>query len=175
MGRTKQLLDWDGGPLVAHVAGVALAAGCDPVIVVTGAEAAAVSEAVAGLPVIVVHNPDWAEGQSTTVRAGLAAAGQAGSALFLLVDQPYVEPTLVRKLIETHAAGLAPIVAPLIAGQRGNPVLFDRATFPDFAGIEGDAGGRQLFSKYPIEWVHWHDERSLRDLDTLDDYRDALA
>jgi molybdenum cofactor cytidylyltransferase len=174
MGRTKQLLDWGGKPLVVHVAGLALAAGCDPVVVVTGAEGEAVAAAVSDLPVRVVHNPDWEAGQSTSVRAGLRAAGAAGSALFFLVDQPFVEPTLVRKLIETHTTSLPPIVAPLIGDRRGNPVLFDRVTFPDFEALTGDAGGRQLFARYPVEWLQWHDERALRDLDTDDEYQEAL-
>jgi len=172
MGRSKQLLDWGGRSLVAHVAGLALAAGCDPVVVVTGAEGEAVGAAVADLPVKVVHNPDWEAGQSTSVRAGLAAAGRAGSAVFLLVDQPFVEATMIRKLIETHAATLAPIVAPLIREQRGNPVLFDRATFPEFEGLTGDTGGRALFARHRVEWVEWHDERALQDLDTEADYTD---
>lgn len=190
MGRPKPLLDWGGGPLVAHVAGLALAAGCDPVFVVTGAEGEAVKAAVADLPVRVVHNPDWREGQSSSVRAGLREAsraggassargtagsgkvGSCGSAMFLLVDQPFVEATMIRKLIETHAASLAPIVAPLIRGQRGNPVLFDRATFPEFEGLTGDSGGRALFARHRVEWVEWHDERALQDLDTEADYTD---
>ena len=175
MGRPKQLLDWGGKPLVAHVAGVALAAGCDPVVVVVGSEGAAVAAAVAGMPVRVVRNPDWEAGQSTSVRAGLREVGRAGSALFLLVDQPFVEATMIRKLIETHAASLAPIVAPLIGDRRGNPVLFDRGSFPDFETLTGDSGGRQLFSRYSVEWVQWHDERALIDLDTEGEYREAVA
>ncbi|HUF40176.1 MAG TPA: selenium cofactor biosynthesis protein YqeC [Anaerolineales bacterium] len=175
MGRPKQLLDWGGRPLVAHVARQALAAGCDPVVVVTGAGAVGVQAAVADLSVDIVHNPDWEAGQSGSVRAGVAAAGRAGSALFLLVDQPFVEATLIRRLIEAHAASLAPIVAPMIGDRRGNPVLFDRATFPDFRALTGDAGGRQLFSRYPVEWLPWHDERALLDLDTEDDYRNLVG
>ena len=68
--------------------------------------------------------------------------------MFLLVDQPFVSAPLVRMLVEEHARTLAPIVAPLIDEQRGNPVLFDRMTFADFAALEGDVGARPLFARY---------------------------
>jgi molybdenum cofactor cytidylyltransferase len=173
LGSPKQLLDWGGVPLVSHAAGIALAAGCDPVVVVTGAARTQVRAAVQDLGVIEVFNPDWEAGQSTSVRAGvaaLAAERAVGAALFLLVDQPFVEPALLRLLIDTHARSLAPIVAPLIDQRRGNPVLFDRDTFPAFAALAGDAGGRQLFSRFKADWVPWHNALALRDIDTWEDY-----
>jgi molybdenum cofactor cytidylyltransferase len=70
---------------------------------------------------------------------------------------------------------MAPIIAPLIDGQRGNPVLFDRVTFSDLQQVRGDAGGRQLFSRYPVAWVDWHDSAVLLDIDTEEDYQRLLA
>ena len=176
LGQPKQLLDWRGRPLVRHVVAAALGAGVSEVVVVTGAFAEGVEAALAGLPVRVVRNPRWAEGQSTSVRAGLGAISpQNGAALFLLVDQPWVSPRLIRALIETHARSLAPIVAPLIDQRRGNPVLFDRATFPAFDGLAGDVGARALFARYRTMWVPWHDSRALMDVDTPEDYQRLIA
>ncbi|HNB54073.1 MAG TPA: NTP transferase domain-containing protein, partial [Anaerolineales bacterium] len=170
-GTLKQLLDWEGKHLVRHMAEVALAGGLSPVVVVTGAQGEAVAEAVRGLPVSVAHNPAWAEGQSTSVKAGLAALpAQIGGAIFLLVDQPFVSAPLIRALREEHARTLAPIVAPLIDEQRGNPVLFDRVTFGDFAGLQGDVGARPLFARYRPVWVPWVDGQALLDVDTWEDY-----
>jgi molybdenum cofactor cytidylyltransferase len=77
----------------------------------------------------------------------------------------------VRALIQRHAANLSPIVAPLIDAQRGNPVLFDRSTFPDLLTLEGDTGGRGVFSRYSIDWVEWQDTEALLDIDTDEDYQ----
>ncbi len=171
-GQPKQVLAWQGKPLVQRVVETALAAGLWPVVVVTGAYAQQVTQAVAGLPVEVVHNAQWEAGQSSSVRVGVSALPDAaGGAVFLLADQPTIPPTLIRSLTERHAQTLAPVIAPLIDGQRGNPVLFDRATFEDFAHISGDRGGRALFSRYPITWLPWHDPRPLFDVDTWDDYQ----
>jgi molybdenum cofactor cytidylyltransferase len=92
----------------------------------------------------------------------------------LLVDQPQIPADLLRALVDTHASSLAPIVAPMVDGRRGNPVLFDRVTFPDFAGIEGDVGGRAVFSKHPVAWLPWLDASAALDVDTPADYQRLL-
>lgn len=171
-GAPKQLLRWQGYPLVWHVARKALAAGLEPVIVVSGAYADQLEQALKDLPVEIVHNPDWADGQSSSIHAGLRAmSAPGGGAIFLLADQPQVPELLLRQLVEKHAQTHSPIVAPLVHGQRANPVLFDRITFKDFEQLTGDVGGRKLFSSFPVEWVQWHDELPLVDIDTPQDFR----
>lgn len=175
LGQPKQLLDWHGKPLVWHAACKALNSGLSPVLVVTGAHAAEVETALQDLPVIITHNPDWQAGQSTSVVRGVGELPpETGSVIFLLSDQPQVSETLIRSLQDLHRQTLAPIVAPLIGGRRANPVLFDRVAFPDFSSLSGDTGGRALFSRYRIEWLPWHDETLLLDVDTPEDYQRLL-
>jgi molybdenum cofactor cytidylyltransferase len=170
-GQPKQLLDWRGKPFVRAVAQTALEAGL-MTFVVTGAQADQVEAAVRDLPVRVVRNDAWNNGQSTSIRAGIRALpSEAGGAIFLLADQPQVSGAVIRGLIETHAAQLHPIVAPLVQMEkRANPVLFDRATFPDLLTLEGDVGGRAIFSRYRIEFIPWHDDSLLLDVDKPEDY-----
>ena len=99
--------------------------------------------------------PDWEEGQSRSVKAGLNALAPRSplhaplsAVLFLLADQPGVSPELLSALIQRHRETLAPIVAPRHNGQRGNPVLFDAATFPEFAQLEGDIGARPIIQAH---------------------------
>jgi molybdenum cofactor cytidylyltransferase len=171
LGSAKQLLDWKGKPFVRQVAETALAAGLDPLIVVTGSNPEDVEASITGLNVQVVRNRDWQSGQSSSVKAGLAALPQSvGSALFLVVDQPQLPIALVEALLAEHTATLAPIVAPLVDGQRSNPVLFDRATFADFAALEGDVGGRAIFAKHQVTWLPWLDASLSIDVDFPEDY-----
>ncbi len=171
-GEPKQLLSWHGEPFVRHVAKKSLDVGLNPVIVVIGAYGSEVARAVEDLQVIILQNHTWKEGQSSSIKVGMEALSRkAGAALFLLADQPQVPKELLIKLMETHADLLSPIISPQIDGKRGNPVLFDRVTFSDLRGLKGDMGGRQLFSKYPITWVPWHDSSVLLDVDTPEDYR----
>jgi molybdenum cofactor cytidylyltransferase len=171
-GQTKQTLLWQGKPLVWHVCQAAINAGLDPVVVVTGAYSEEVASAVEGLPVTCVYNVMWEQGQSTSVKAGLCALPpQVGGAVFLLADQPRVPPTLIEELVRCHRQSLAPIVAPKVGQVRGNPVLFDRCTFAALLKLEGDVGGRMLFSRYPVTYLPWSDASVLLDVDTEADYR----
>lgn len=176
-GKPKQLLDWQGRPFVRAVAMAALQAGLSPVIVVVGANAERVADALGGLPVETVVNERWQDGQASSIRAGLAACpGNLGAAVFLLADQPQVTADVIGALVETHAENLEPIVAPLILEEkRGNPILFDRVTFPDLMGLRGDVGGRAILSQYPIRYVPWHDEALLLDIDTPEDYQRLMG
>ena len=173
LGRSKQLLDWHGQPFVRAVAGTALAAGLSPVMIVTGSNAQEVEAALAGMPVEIVRNADWESGQASSIRCGLKALpGSTGSAVFLLADQPQATQDVIRALVDTHAAGLFPIVAPLVKEERrANPVLFDRDSFADLMALDGDVGGRAIFSKHRVTYLPWHDERLLLDVDTEADYR----
>ena len=175
IGRAKPLLLWRGKPFIYQVAHTALEAGLSPVVAVTGAQADEVRAALAGMPVEIVHNSHWAEGQSTSVQAGLQAVpAETTAVIFLLADQPHIPAALVRALIEQHAQTRSLIVAPMIEGKRGNPVLFDRSTFSDLMSLHGDAGGRLVFSRYPITYVPWNDPNLLLDVDTLEDYERLL-
>ncbi len=192
-GSLKQVLPWRGVPLVAHVTAQALA--CPDiarVAVTVGAEAERVIAALSEISAPqIIPVPDWAAGQSRSVRAGLAGVltppssspeltaqgrgpgGEVSAVLFLLADQPGVTPELLTALIQRHRETLAPVVAPRHKGQRGNPVLFDRATFPAFAGLEGDIGARPIIEAHrdEIAWVDWPSPEILQDIDTAADYR----
>jgi molybdenum cofactor cytidylyltransferase len=97
--------------------------------------------------------------------------GFIGSAIFLLADQPQIPAEVLRALAETHARSLPAILAPLVLEEkRANPVLFDRVTFPDLLALTGDVGGRAIFDKHRVEYLPWHDDILLLDVDTPEDY-----
>ncbi len=172
-GTPKQLLPWDGATLVAHSARVALEAGLDPVVVVLGHEAGQVEKALAGLNVRTVFNPDYANGQSTSVRRGLdSLPSRTGAAVFLLADQPLVEPEWIRSLRRAHRRTLAPACVPVFEGKRGNPVLFDRSLFGELMKLRGDIGGRALLEAHSNSVLRVPSSRfALHDIDTPEDYR----
>jgi molybdenum cofactor cytidylyltransferase len=177
-GALKQVLPWHGVPLVAHVADQALAcADIDSVIVTVGAGAGQVEAALAGRHVDLVLVPDWTYGQSRSVQTGLRALEDVSAVLFLLADQPGVSPALLAALIQRHRETLAPVVAPRYRGQRGNPVLFDRSTFPEFTRLIGDAGARPIIQAHPdeIAWVDWPTPEITQDIDVAGDYRPETA
>jgi molybdenum cofactor cytidylyltransferase len=175
MGQPKQTLLWRGEALVSHVTRLANQAGLDPIIVVTGFGSDGVQQAVKDMPAVCIHNPNWENGQSTSVIAGLQAVQKkCGAAIFLLSDQPNIPVELVRSLVEAHAQNLSSIIAPIIDGQRANPVLFDRSIFPELLMLRGDVGGRAIFSRHRVKWFPWHDPAALFDIDSPEDYERLL-
>lgn len=174
-GQPKQLLDWKGQSFVHAVAKTAFEAGLSPVTVVTGSHAEEIEASIKDLHVKIVRNVNWKSGQGGSLREGirdLSSLHQAvGGAIFLLVDQPQVTTTILHALKEKHAEGLYPIVAPMVMDRRANPVLFDHLTFPDLLTIKGDTGGRAIFHKHRVEYLPWHDDSLLLDVDTPEQYQ----
>jgi molybdenum cofactor cytidylyltransferase len=175
-GQPKQLLDWYGQPVIRIVALTALQAGLSPLIVVIGAASQEVASVIKDLPLRIVTNEKWETGLSTSIKEGInSLPKEVGGIVFLQADQPQIPSSLIRSLVEAHKNSLNPIVAPLIDGQRGNPVLFDRITMPEFKFLRLEMGGRELFSKFPVQWIIWHDKNLLLDIDTPSDYENLLA
>ena len=151
--RNKLLEPVGGEKMVRRVATVAMASGAKPVIVVTGHEAAAVAAALRGLAVTIVVNPAYADGLSTSLRAGLRAlpAGIDG-ALILLGDMPEIETSVLTALVAAftdHAA----ICVPVRHGRRGNPVLWGSAYFAEMMQLTGDSGAKPLMARHEARLV----------------------
>ena len=171
-GQIKQLLEWQGQPLVVHVTQVALESECQDAVVVVGNKAKKVLATLGHSSVIRAVNSEWQSGQSSSVRAGLLSLPSGTqAALFLLVDQPGINVDVINAVLERYRSTGAPIVAPRVDGRIANPVLFDRTVWPELRELRGDEGGRQLFKKYEgkIELVDWGDE-ILVEINTPEDY-----
>ncbi|HEX2255681.1 MAG TPA: molybdopterin-binding/glycosyltransferase family 2 protein [Afifellaceae bacterium] len=149
-GPNKLLATFAGEPLVRRMAEAALASRADPVIVVTGHMREAVEAALAGLGVRFVHNADYAEGLSASLRTGIAAVPEDRSgALVTLADMPGITPGILNALIDAFDPREdRAIVVPTAAGKRGNPVLWARAFFPELTRLTGDTGARHLIETH---------------------------
>ena len=144
-----------------------LHAGLSEVVVVTGAYHAELAPLLERLAVRVVHNPDWPEGMSTSLRAGVALLAEADAVVVCLADQPDLPADVIAALVQTYRQSGAKIVAPSVAGVRKNPVLFDRSLFADLLGVQGDEGGRSVIKRHqsavvqvPFDQAAW-----FRDID----------
>ena len=178
MGTINKLLsEIDGVPMVARVVAAAAASKTRAVIVVTGHDAAKVRAALAGHDVTFAHNPDFAEGLSTSLRVGLAAlpgdveGGDAEGAVVCLGDMPRVSAALIDRLIAAFDPGAGrAICVPTHLGKRGNPVLWARRFFPEIAAVSGDVGARHLIGEHDdmVHEVESADGGVLVDVDTPD-------
>ncbi|PSQ19921.1 nucleotidyltransferase family protein [Halobacteriales archaeon QS_8_69_26] len=184
--RNKLLADLDGEPIVRRSARTLFGADLAAVVAVVGHQADRVMRAIrdpgtfgtAGDPsnsrasgrVAFVGNPDYAAGQSTSVRAGVRAVCGADAAVFALGDMPRVRPATVDALVAAYRAGAGDALAAAHGGRRGNPVLFDARHFPALADVAGDIGGREiLLSGDRSVLVETGDPGVVRDVDTVED------
>jgi molybdenum cofactor cytidylyltransferase len=177
MGRPKLVLPLGGGtPLVRASVERVLAARPDTVVVVLGAAAGAVAAALAGLPVRTVLNPRHAEGQSTSLRAGLdAVPADTEAVVVALADQPLADPAVIGRLVDAFRATGRPIVVPRYADGRGHPVLLAAAVLDEVRAVTGDQGARSVVARDPARVAEVSVAGAIpRDVDTPDDYRALL-
>jgi molybdenum cofactor cytidylyltransferase len=181
LGRPKQLLPLEGEPLLRFTLERILTTRLDVVYVVLGHYADEITPAIEDLPVRIVHNPRAAEGQSTSVLAGLVAASDMDpeAVMMLLGDQPLVDPGVVNALVERWQATHAPIVAPRYSGGPGrNPILFDRAVLPELMTLTGDVGARDIVRAHLTRGNVTLVDVAVpapRDVDTEADFAEILA
>ena len=172
MGENKLLVPLGGQPLVRHAVTAALASRAHPVVVVTGNQAELVRAALAGLDVAFADNPAFATGMASSLRAGIAAVGDAAGAVICLGDMPRVTAAHIDALVDAFDAARddRAIVVPTCERKRGNPVLWGRHHFAAIDELAGDVGARALIDRNPgdVHTVALDDAAILLDVDTPD-------
>jgi molybdenum cofactor cytidylyltransferase len=173
MGRPKQLLQFGGEAMLRRAASIAIEAGCRPVVVVTGANAAASRKALRGLDVQEAENQQWESGISSSVRVGIEAVvtvnPQAAAVVLMLCDQPFVTREIITQLVAAHRETGRSIVASHYGGSYGVPALFGKAHFAELTTLKGAAGAKQVIQKHlPKVYLLPFPEGEI-DIDTPDD------
>jgi molybdenum cofactor cytidylyltransferase len=181
MGRPKLLLELGGKKLIRRAVEMAEAMPVEDVVVVVGPNRAEMEESLLGTRARLAENPDHLTGMASSVRAGLAALlPDIDAVVILLGDQPFQHPDTIARLVEMYEASGKPIVVPVYAGRRGNPVLFDRSLFDELSRQSGDQGGREVVAADAsrVASVEFESAEHQQDLDTWADYvaaRSALG
>jgi molybdenum cofactor cytidylyltransferase len=155
-------------PMIRRTVEMALASGLRPVTVVTGHEADAVVMALDCLPIKLAHAPNFAEGMSASLKAGVSASAASGGVLICLGDMPWVKPETLAAIAAAHDPAEDRIaIIPTYRGERGNPVLLTAAIFDEVARLSGDQGARKLFAAAPdrVTALPVDDPGVLRDAD----------
>lgn len=127
------------------------------------------------MPVTIRHNPRWAEGLSSSIRAGMAVIAERvflpDCVVLLVCDQPGLEAELIDRLVETHLVTGCGIVASQYAEILGVPALFAADYYPALTALEGDRGARQLFRRFGDDCDAVPFPEGVRDIDTPADLR----
>ena len=185
LGRPKQLLVWRGETLVRRAVRAATEAGCAPVIVVVGEIANSIrsdldiresrissSAALGGLAQVnLVENAEWRNGVGTSIRRGLEQLAECVEAAVLLTcDQPFVDASIIRRLIAAREETARPIAACHYADTLGVPALFDRSCFKALLGLADQYGAKSLIESRKAETASIAFEEGAVDIDTAEDF-----
>lgn len=179
LGQPKQLLDVGGEPLLNHVLRAAAMSALESVVLVLGHDADRIAGEIGDFGQATIVNRRYAEGQSTSLQAGIAALpDDTAAALVLLGDQPLITPTLIDRMIERFrlAASYQGFVQCQYQGVTAPPAVIGRGWYPAVKGITGDQGARDLMRANPTHVVTVEaDIPRPDDIDTIDDYRALLT
>jgi len=177
MGRPKQLLPFGSSTILGRTIDNLLSSRVDEVIVVLGTRAGAMKQVIAGRQVKVVVNPDYREGMSTSLIAGIwQADSKAQWVMVALADQPLIDKDTYNRIIEGALGCDMGIILPTYRRKRGNPVIFSIKYKDELLGLEGDLGGREILKRHPddILEVAVGSEGVTIDINNLDDYYSCL-
>lgn len=170
LGRPKQLLELEGEALLGRAIRMARESGADPVLVVLGSSADTIGNSVPLEQAVVVLNCEWAEGISSSIRAGIrvaeSCAPEAPAVILMTCDQPRLSTGHLRLLIErfVESDGLA-VVASTYDGARGTPAVLARSVFPRLGSLQGDKGARGILADPHLDVIEVPFEGGQIDID----------
>ncbi len=174
MGTPKPLLPLAGKPMLVHVLDALRGSRVREIVLVLGADAERIQREVPLEGVRVLVHPAFAEGMSSSLRAGVrAATPKADGFLIVLGDQPLVRSRTVDALVDRAETTRAKVLVPTYAGIRGNPVLLRRSLSAEIASVTGDVGCKEVVRRHvgETEEVAVDDPGILLDVDTSEDLR----
>lgn len=179
MGKPKQLLEFGGQTLVKRAALAALEAGCNPVVVVTGAHAEGVKKELHGLNLPEANNPEWESGMGSSIRTGIQAVVKTNdrvtALILMLCDQPFVTSEVLSGLITAHHETGREIVASSYGATIGVPALFGQAFFTELVRLESEAGAKQIIQRHLAQVHLLPFPQGEIDLDTQADFARLLS
>ncbi len=172
MGCNKLLLQIAGESLLHRSARRALEAGVAPLVVVLGYEAERAAAELAGLGCRTVINPDYENGITSSLHAGITALpGETGAVVVMLADMPHVGPEMIAALISRYRNDRVSLVISDYEGVDAPPMLYDRSLFSELLTMTGGGCGRQVVKRHRGDAVSlaWP-IAALADLDVPEDY-----
>lgn len=176
MGRPKALLPIDGQTFIEKIVSALKESGIERIVVVLGFNAEEMSRQIDHLAVEIIVNPDYKQGQLSSLQAAirhLQKTADCGGMLVHLVDHPYIDAKLVRLMLQRFTESPVPIVVPLHRGKRGHPVIFSRRLFQELLDAPMDQGAKAVVNAHRAETleIDTNDVGVTLDIDTPELYR----
>jgi molybdenum cofactor cytidylyltransferase len=173
MGQPKQLMPFGQSTILERTIDTLLDSVVSETILVVGYREEEIRKTIAGKPVKIAINPDYKQGMSASIIAGLKQVDKrARAVLIALGDQPFVDSQTITSLVEAFIANNKGIIIPVYQGRWGNPVIFAIRYKDELLNLKGDVGGREIIKRHPDDAleVAVNSEGVLLDIDTIESY-----
>jgi molybdenum cofactor cytidylyltransferase len=179
MGRPKALLPIDGVRFIEKIVSALESTDVENIIVVLGHSAEEMRQKISDLPVTILVNHDYKQGQLSSLQVAIrhlesnSEGSPVDGILVHLVDHPYISATLVDLMIDRFYETKKLIVVPRFQGRRGHPVIFAHALFPELLAAGTDQGAKPVVHAHRDDTleIDTEDEGVLIDIDTPEEYR----
>lgn len=176
MGQPKQLLKVGDVSLIQHIVKIAKSTAFYPVVVVLGCHFEAIKKEIASFEVPVFYNPNWESGIGTSIACGIKEVQHLlptiGAVIILLVDQPFVQPELLKEMSQLYRQSGKKVIASKYDKTIGVPALFDRSVFVELGSLDANTGAKKVIlhflEKKEVAFIDFPEGRF--DLDAPTDY-----
>jgi molybdenum cofactor cytidylyltransferase len=173
MGRPKLLLPIKGYLIIEHTVNAFSCSIVNEIIVVLGSNHEEIIKATSDKPVKVVVNNDYRNGMSTSIKAGILAAGkEAQGFMIALGDQPFLDCIIINSIINAFISGEKGIVVPYHESRSGHPVIFSSRYREEILSLRGDVGGKEIIDAHLDDVLKFEVASNAinNDIDTQADY-----
>ena len=169
----KLLTPIEGKPMILKTLEPVMQAGFDNIAVVIGSHADEMRDALKDLPVIIIENPKWEKGQSTSLSAGLRAVECCSDrACLLLGGQPFLQASTLKALLSESEIHPEDVIVPMYGKRRGNPIVVPAYRYGLLLELtSGDTGGKKLLETVGYRELIVDDPGVIRDIDTTEDIK----
>jgi CTP:molybdopterin cytidylyltransferase MocA len=176
MGRAKALLPIDGQTFIERIVGALKQGGIERSVVVLGFDAEEMRRQINHLPVEILVNPDYQLGQLSSLQVAVRYLERDRDCLGMmvhLVDHPYINPQLVKLMLQRFDPSTHSIVVPRHQGKRGHPVIFSRKLFGELLAAPMDQGAKAVVNAHRVDTleIDTPDAGITLDIDTPELYR----
>lgn len=174
MGKNKLLLKYRGKSLIEHTIDTILKSDFSEVILAAREEK--IIEIGKSKDLKVIKNEHADRGISESIKLGVMHAKEANGYMFFMSDQPFLDVSTIKELIDEFKKNRDCIIIPQYKGRRGSPVIFPHSFREEFLKLQGDIGGKVIINNNldRVRFVEVHDNTKLFDVDTNENYEYIL-
>jgi len=170
LGQPKQLIPFKNQLLINYILEQIKSGGLSNIRVILGSHFSDIKEKIKNKKLEIIHNPNWEEGISSSIKCGLTKLGPGTEAVIIfIVDQPFLNSELISEILQKFSTSKANIIAACVSGQIVHPVLYRKDIFSKLMELKGDVGGKAIFGNELVEKVNWDDKKLLLDIDSIND------